>query len=96
MEMTGKKRSVIAVVVGLLILWFVVGTIDFFRVSSFERPMFCMGKESVYKGAEDYKNYQGIGYSFVVAENSSESEFPGVTRYTYFLFGNEVVSGMRD
>lgn len=54
--MTSKKRSIIAVVVGLLILWFVVGAIDFFRVSSFERPMFCMGKESVYKGAEDYKN----------------------------------------
>ena len=34
--------------------------------------------------------------SFEVAENPSESEFPGVTRYTYFLFGVEVVSGIRD
>lgn len=96
MKKAGKKRRIIIVIIVLLAMWVAFGTIDYFRVSSFERPLFCMGKEVVYRGAEDYKHYQGLGYSFEVAENPSESEFPGVTRYTYFLFGVEVVSGIRD
>lgn len=94
MKKIGKKAIVVIIV--LLAMWLVIGTIDYFRVSSFERPLFCIGRESVYKGAEDYKHYQGLGYSFEIVENSSESEFPGVTRYTYFLFSNEVISGIRD
>ena len=96
MRKTDKKKVTILVIIVLLAMWLVMGAVDYFRVSSFEKPLFCIGKESVYKGAEDYKHYQGLGYSFEVTENPFESEFPGVTRYTYFLFGNEMISGIRD
>lgn len=91
-----KKKNITILIIVLLVLWVAMGIIDYFRVSSFERPLFCMARESVYKGAEDYKHYQGLGYSFELTENPSDAELSGATRYTYFLFGNEVVSGIRD
>ncbi|MCQ2527330.1 MAG: hypothetical protein MJ130_11240 [Lachnospiraceae bacterium] len=96
MQKSGKKIGAIIVIIVLFAMWFTMGAIDYFRVSSFESPLFCIGKESVYKGAEDYKHYQGLGYSFEVAESPFESEYPGIIRYTYFLFGNEMVSGIRE
>lgn len=94
--MSEKKRYIMIAIILFLVIWLAMGTIDCLRVSCFERPLFCLAKESVYNGVEDYKHYQGLGYSFEIAENPSESEFPGVTRYTCFLFGNEAVSGIRD
>lgn len=92
-----KKRKPFMLVIAIIaVIWGVLGAVDFFRVSRFERPLFCFSRESVYKGAEDYKHYQGIGYSFEIAANPLESEFPGVTRYTYFLFGKEIRSGIRE
>lgn len=91
-----KKKNIIILIIVFGMIWIAMGMIDYFRVSNFERPLFCTARESVYKGVEDYNHYQGLGYSFEVAENPSELELSGVTRYTYFLFGNEVVSGIRD
>ena len=51
MKKDGKKRRIIIVIIVLLAMWVAFGTIDYFRVSSFERPLFCMGKEVVYRGA---------------------------------------------
>lgn len=90
-----KKKMIITIAV-IVLLWLIVGIVDYFRVSGFEKPFFCISKPSVYSGVEDYQYCQGLGYSFEIVVNSSQSEYPGITRYTYFIFGNEVTSGIRD
>lgn len=94
-----KTRRIIATVISvaaILIMWIVLSFVDYIRVSSFELPIFCVSRESVYKGAEDYRHCQGLGYSFEIVVNDPQSEYPGVTRYTYFILGNEISSGIRD
>lgn len=90
-----KKKMIITIAV-IVLLWLIVGIFDYFRVSGFEKPFFCISKPSVYSGAEDYQYCQGLGYSFEIVVNSPQSEYQGITRYTYFIFGNEVTSGIRD
>ena len=92
-----KKKSVIIAIIILLVLWIAIGLIDFFRVSSFERPIFCrLDVENSYDDGGSGK-YNGLGYSFDIMGNfMPEDEYPGVTKYTYYIFGSEVSAGIRD
>lgn len=95
-QQTRKIIVIVITIASLIIMWIVMGFVDYIRVSKFEEPIFCVSRESVYNGAEDYRHCQGLGYSFEITVNDSQAEYPGVTRYTYFIFGNEVSSGIRD
>lgn len=79
-----KKKRIIAIAV-IVLLWLIVGIVDYYRVSSFEKSFFCISKPSVYSGAEDYQHCQGLGYSFEIVVNSPRSEYPGITGYPYFI-----------
>ena len=91
-----KIVTTVIVVAVLLVAWMAMGVTDYIRVTSFEKPIFCISRASVKDGAKDYRHYQGIGYSFELVINGEESEFPGVARYTYFILGNEVRSGISE
>ena len=97
MKKTGKKKSIIISIVFLLVLWIAMGLIDYFRVSNFERPFFCLlDVENSYDDGGSGK-YNGLGYSFDIMGNfMPEDEYPGVIRYTYYVFGSEISSGIRD
>jgi len=92
-----RKKSVIIVIIILLALWIAMGLIDFFRVSSFDKPIFCrLDVENSFDDGGSGK-YNGLGYSFDITGNfNPEDEYPGVTRYTYYIFGSEVSAGIRD
>ena len=97
MKKIGKKKSVIFAIMILLVLWIAMGLIDYFRVSNFERPIFCL--LDVENSYEDGGSgiYNGLGYSFDIMGNfMPEDEYPGATRYTYYIFGSEVSAGIRD
>lgn len=95
--MGNKKKLVLFLCLSALILWLMAAAIDYFCVSRFEMPLFTVNYPAVYKGAEDYRHCQGLGYSIEIAGSfDTTDEFPGVTRYTYFLFGKEICSGIRD
>ena len=94
-----KARKTIVIIISIaaiLIIWITMGFVDYFRVSNFEKPIFCISKESVSSDTVDFIHCQGLGYSFEIAVNDPLDEYPGVTSYTYFLFGNEICSAVRD
>ena len=90
-----KKKKVIICVAVVVILWLGSGVLDFFRVKSFERPLFCIATETYDDGGSGH--YVGLGYSVDIKGNfMPEEELPGVTEYRYYLFGLEMKSGIRD
>lgn len=90
-----KKRTWIWIAAVMVLLWLAAGTADFLRASSFERPLFCVPVDTAKDGGSGL--YRGLGYSFDIKGNfMPEDELPGVTEYTYYLFGNNIRSGIRD
>lgn len=92
-----KKTKIILIVSGILLaLWILIGVIDYSRVHSFERPIFSFIIEPQYEDGGS-GHYVGLGYSFDIKGNfMPEDEYPGVTKYTYYIFGIEVESQIRD
>lgn len=94
-----KKRKVIKVIIITLIilfvLWITLSLVDYFRVKSFEKPIFSVPVQTADDGGSG--KYQGIGYSFEIKGNfMPEDELSGVTYYEYFILGNTVKYGIRD
>ena len=40
-----KKKKIIIAIVCIFVLWIAVGIVDYGRVHSFEKPIFCVGTE---------------------------------------------------
>ena len=97
MKKIGKKKSIIIAIICIIVLWITMGLVDYIRVSGFERPIFCLlDVENSYEDGGS-GTYKGLGYSFDIMGNfMPEDEYPGVTSYTYYVFGNEVSAGIRD
>lgn len=90
-----KKKKIIIAAICTVVLWVAVGTIDYGRVHSFEKPIFSVGTELSDDGGSG--KYVGLGYAFDIEGNfMPEAEFPGVTKWTYYLFGIELQSEIRD
>ena len=90
-----KKKNTIIAIVCAIVLWVVVGIVDYGRVHGFEKPIFCVGAALADDGGSG--RYVGLGYSFDIKGNfMPEDEFPGVTKWTYYLFGIEIETQIRD
>ena len=89
-----RKRLVLCAAI-LLLLWIGTGAIDFLRVCSFQRPLFCLAGETADDGGSG--RYVGLGYAFDIEGNfMPDTENPGVTKWTYYLFGIEIETQIRD
>lgn len=65
-----------------------MGLLDFFRIKSFDTPIYDDGGSG---------HYIGLGYSFNIKDNfMPENELPSVTEYTFCILGFEIKSGIRD
>ena len=90
-----KKKQTIIAMTWILVLWIAIGVVDYSRVHSFEKPIFCVGTDLASDGGSG--KYIGLGYSFDIQGNfMPEDEFPGVTKWTYYLFGIELQTQIRD
>lgn len=90
-----KKRWIMFVISVVLMMWMTIFCVDFYRVTRFEKPLFCVLTESYKDGGSG--KYLGIGYSFAIEGNfMPEDEFPGVTRYHAKFLGSHLKSGIRD
>ena len=90
-----KKRRIAAILLVVLALWLAVFITDYYRVTRFEKPIFCVLTDERKAGGSG--NYRGLGYSFAIEGNfMPEDEYPGVTRYHAKLFGIHLNSGIRD
>ena len=91
-----NKKKIIIAIACILVLWITIGIVDYSKVHSFERPIFSLLIEPGYEDGGSGK-YVGLGYSFDIKGNfMPEDEFPGVTKYTYYLFGIEIETQIRD
>ena len=90
-----KKKKTIIAMICILVFWIAIGVVDYSRVHSFEKPVFCVGTDLASDGGSG--KYIGLGYSFDIKGNfMPEDEFPGVTKWTYYLFGIELQTQIRD
>ena len=90
-----KKRKIVAILLILIVIWTAVVFTDFYRVTRFEKPVFCILTDSYDDGGSG--KYCGLGYAISIEGNfMPEDEFPGVTRYHIKLFGIHLKSGIRD
>lgn len=88
-------RKWILCVAVLLILWLGLGVFDYVRVSGFEKPVFCIPTQTADDGGSGI--YRGLGYRYEIKGNfMPEDEFPGVTKYVFYIFGQHVRTGIRD
>lgn len=86
-----KKKKVMICAIVVAILWVGLGVFDFFRVKSFETPLFCIQTESYDDGVSGH--YNDLSYSFDIKGNfMPEDELPGVTEYIYYILGVEMKS----
>ena len=93
---TGKKRVLFTIAV-IACLWLLIGIIDFVRVHSFERPIFCILPTEYAADDGGSGTYVGLGYSFEIQGNfMPEDELAGVTEYTAKIFHIPVMTGIRD
>ena len=94
---TGKKKTVpivIGIISALLALWAVIGIVDFSRVHSFKKPVFCKQTLVFLDGGSGH--YAGLGYSFDIKGDFIGEKAKGVTEYSYYLFGTRVQAATRD
>ena len=90
-----KVKVWIILIVSIFSLWIIIGLVDFSLVKSFEKPIFCVGNNLAQDGGSGH--YVGLGYSFDIKGNfMPDDEFPGVTVYTYYIFGQKVTSQARE
>ncbi|MCQ2412201.1 MAG: hypothetical protein MJ057_04525 [Sphaerochaetaceae bacterium] len=91
------RRIVVTVIVvaAFVVLWMGAWLTDYVRVTTYNEPLFCISRDSVYNGAEDYRHCQGVGYSFEIVVDGARGRKAGLSRYTCFLFGNEICSAKR-
>lgn len=66
------KKKIIIAVACILVLWIAIGIVDYSRVNSFERPIFCVCPEPMQDGGSG--KYIGLGYSFDIEETSSPKQ----------------------
>ena len=96
--MDNKKislKKVLITILAILVIWVIVGTVDYLRVASFERPVFSIPTLTADDGGSG--TYQGFGYSFEIKGNfMPDDELPGVTHYKYYLLGNFIKEELRD
>lgn len=89
------KKVLCIIVIFLFAAWLAVCIVDFSRINSFEKPLFCIATQTADDGGSG--KYVGLGYSFDIKGNfMPEDEFPGVTSFTARIFGIEILSGVRD
>ena len=90
-------KRIIKTLIIVFALWIAIGLVDYFRVSRFERPLFSFldVENSFCDGGSG--TYNGLGYSFDIKGNfMPEDEYPGITSYTYYIFGAPIKTSIRD
>lgn len=89
------KKALCIIAIFLFAGWLSICIVDFVRINSFEKPLFCIATQTADDGGSG--RYVGLGYSFDIKGNFlPEDEFPGITSFTAHIFGIEVLSGVRD
>ena len=89
------KKILCIMIILLFAGWLSVCVVDLVRVNHFEKPLFCIAAETSDDGGSG--KYTGCFYSFDIKGNfMPEEKLPGITSFRAYIFGIEVLSGVRD
>ena len=87
-----KKKRIIIVLLCIILLWVIVGVVDFMLVKNYHKPIFCIGVDLADDGGSG--RYVGLGYSFELEGGfMPDDDEPDVTSYRGYIFGKEVCRG---
>ena len=79
----------------LFLLWFATAATDLIRLNSFEKPIFAQPTVTADDGGSG--TYEGFGWRIELEGNFlPEDEFPGVTKYEFYLFDDMIHAAIRD
>ena len=79
----------------LFLLWFAAAATDLFRLYHFELHVFARPAETSDDGGSG--TYNGFGWRIELEGNFlPEDEFPGVTKYEYYLADDLIHAAIRD
>lgn len=82
-----KLKRPMLIVSAIILLWLAIGITDFIRVCALsEKPIFTVTTKQYGHGGITYREYMGLGCSFVITYNSYVDE----TEYISYLFGIEI------
>ena len=71
------RRKALKIILGVLLLWFAIFTVDWVTVSRFDRaPIFCVKDD-------DWNHFSGVGYSYDAYPHPISGEF----QYCLYVFG---------
>ena len=88
-------KRVKKIIISIIIIWIIMFGIDFFKVKSFEKPVFCVLQPEFQDGGSG--NFIGLGYSFYIKSNFMPfDELKVITEYKMKLFGVNIKNGIRD
>lgn len=91
MKMKAIKRIIVCIC-AFLAIWITVCAIDFFRVKSFEKPVFILKTETSDDGGSGM--YYGIGYSFDIAGKfMPNDEEQGIIHYKFYIMNLFITEG---
>ncbi len=90
-----KKKRIIIGILCAVILWLAFAVVDFARVHSYQKPIFCIGIDLADDGGSG--KYVGLGYSFDIEGNfMPETDNQKVTSYRGYILGFEVSRGFEE
>ena len=79
----------------LFLLWFAAAATDLLRLNSFDMPVFA--RPEIIAGDGGSGTYKGFGWHIELEGNFlPEDEFPGVTKYEFYLGDDLIHAGTRD
>ena len=83
------KKKILIVIGIMFVIWLIIGIIDLSRVNHFDKPIFCIVKNTADDGGTGH--YIGLGYSIDIKGSfMPEDESKGITEYSYYIFGKRV------
>ena len=88
-------KKVFLAFIFVFLIWFAAAATDLLRLNSFEMPIFARPTVTADDGGSG--THKGLGWRIELEGNfMPEDEFPGVTKYEYYLFDDLILAGIRD
>ena len=76
------KKKIIITIVAIVIVWILFALVDVMLVFNKKAPVFSLKSKSYSYQLDSYKEYRGLGYTFVIMDKTLTSEY--FVRYELF------------
>lgn len=74
MKVTEIKKKILIVIVTIVIVWILLALVDALLVFNQKKPVFSLKSKSYSYQLDNYSEYKGLGYTFVVMDKTATNE----------------------